>query len=101
MSSKKHAKRVRRPGPKRAKVLPKIGNDMHLSDYGYSLKKSLKDRKTSLKRASKKQGTLAVLRRTNLIRNYSKSVPINYKKLSADVEFLKKEYAIEKQSKKE
>jgi hypothetical protein len=97
-SSYKHAYRVKRPGPKRPKVLPKIGNEMHLSDYGYSLQKAVKQRRSSLKKASKKEGTLAVLRRINLIRNYSKSVPDNYKKLSNDVEYMKKEYASVKRS---
>ena len=101
MSSKKvHAVRVKRRGPKRPKVLPPIGNEMHLSDYGYSLQRPIKERRSSLKRASKKQGELAVLRRVNLIRNYSKSVPVNYKKLSDDVEYLKKQYARSKKSKK-
>ena len=99
-SSMKRAVRVKRPGPKKPKVLPPIGNEMHLSDYGYSLQKLKKQRRGSLKKASKKEGTLAVLRRINLIRNYSKSVPVNYSKLSQDVEFMKKTYAKEKNSKK-
>lgn len=80
-------------------ILPKISGDIHLSDYGYTLKNKEKSRKTSLKRASKKEGTLTTLRHLNLIRNYTKSVPKNYKKLSKDVEFLKKEYVKEKRSK--
>jgi hypothetical protein len=103
MSSKKsvkHAYRVKRPGPKRPKVLPPLGNDMSLHKYGYTLQDSAKARSTSLKRASKVYGPLPVLRRVNLIRNYTKSVPVNYKKLSVDVEFLKKEYKRSKKSKK-
>ena len=78
------------------KTLPPLDTEIKLSDYGYSLQKRPKERKSSLKRASKKNNTLAVLRRVNLIRNYSKSVPENYNKLSQDVEFLKKEYKKEK-----
>jgi hypothetical protein len=79
------------------KVLPPIDNtDIHLSDYGYSLDKTQVQRKTSLKRASKKEGTLKVLRRLNLIRNYT-AVDANKKKMSKDMEFMKTEY---KKSKK-
>jgi hypothetical protein len=79
------------------KILPKPGDDLHLSDYGYSLQKTDKERKASLKRASQgEKSVLPVLRKTNLIRNYTKSVPENYLKLSKDVEFLKKEYKKEK-----
>jgi hypothetical protein len=83
------------------KILPPPGDDLHLSDYGYSLQKTDKERKASLKKASKgEKSALPVLRRTNLLRNYSKSVPENYLKLSKDVEFLKKEYKKEKQDKR-
>ncbi len=96
--SKKGSKRsVSKKGSKN--ILPKISGNVHLSDYGYTLKNKEKSRKTSLKRASKEEGTLTTLRHLNLIRNYTKSVPKNYKKLSKDVEFLKKEYAKEKRSK--
>ena len=77
-------------------TLPKVGDKNSLTKYGYSLNKSSASRKASLKKASKKYGTLEVLRRTNLIRNYSKSVPSNYKKLSADVNYMKSLYAKEK-----
>ena len=52
------------------RLLPPIDTNIHLSDYGYSLNKTEKARKTSLKRASKK-GVLPVLKRLNLIRNYT------------------------------
>jgi hypothetical protein len=76
-------------------LLPKIDSSekASLSKYGYKLSKSPLSRKRALKRAAKSKGTLRVLKRVNLIRNYSKSVPKNYDKLSADVEFLKNEYA--------
>ena len=96
--SKKWAKRGM--SSKKSKTLPPIGDEFHLSDYGYTLHKSDKERKASLKRASKgEKSALPVLKRVNLIRNYTKSVPENYLKLSKDVEFLKREYKKEKKSK--
>ncbi len=83
---------VGQPG-KGPKVLPKLGNEIHLSNYGYSLKDTKQERQKSLKKASKKHGTLKVLKRTNLIANYSQWNEQNYKKLRQDVEFLKKEYS--------
>jgi len=76
-------------------LLPKIDNTKKasLSKYGYKLSKSTLSRKRALKRAANSKGLLRVMRRVNLIRNYSKSVPQNYDKLGVDVEFLKKEYA--------
>jgi len=76
-------------------LLPKIDTSKKasLSKYGYKLSKSSLSRKRALKRAARSKGTLRVMRRVNLIRNYSKSVPKNYDKLSADVDFLKNEYA--------
>jgi len=76
-------------------LLPKIDSSKKasLSKYGYKLSKSSLSRKRALKRAARSKGTLRVMRRVNLIRNYSKSVPKNYDKLSADVDFLKNEYA--------
>ena len=53
-------------------ILPKIDNNISLSSFGYKLSKSNKARKTSLKKASNKYGSLNVLRRVNLIKNYSK-----------------------------
>ena len=75
------------------RILPKIDKNISLSSFGYKLSKSDKTRKTSLKRASNEYGILNVLKRVNLIRNYSKSIPKNYDKLSKDVSFIKKEYS--------
>lgn len=75
-------------------TLPPLGDEIHLSKYGYSLKNSKMSRQKSLKKASKKHGTLKVLKRTNLIANYT-AVPENKAKLRSDVEFLKEEYAHE------
>jgi hypothetical protein len=80
------------------RLLPQIDSNIHLSDFGYSLDKTDKTRKTSLKRASKKEGTLLVLRRLNLIRNYT-SIKSNKSKMTKDVDFLKKEYKKEKKEK--
>ena len=77
-------------------TLPPISKKMSLSKFGYKLKKSHKKRKKSINKASKKYGTLSVLRRINLIRNYSESEEDNYKKLSKDVEYVKKKYKKEK-----
>jgi hypothetical protein len=79
-------------------VLPKISKseEESLTKHGYKLSKSPTSRRKALKKATKSRGTLAVLRRVNLIRNYSKSVPINYDKLSSDVDYLKKQYKKEK-----
>ena len=79
-------------------ILPPISKSKSdsLSKYGYRLSKSPLARRRALKKAARSRGTLSVLKRVNLIGNYSKSVPVNYDKLRADVEFLKDEYAKEK-----
>ena len=84
--------------PKSRRILPPISKTRSdsLSKYGYKLSKSPLSRKRALKKAARSRGTLAVLKRINLIGNYSKSVPVNYAKLRADVEYLKEEYAKEK-----
>jgi len=77
------------------KLLPKPDKSNTLSRYNYSLTHNTQSRQTSLKSASKKYGTLPVLKRLNLIRNLT--VPEqNKKKLSQDVEFMKRVYAREK-----
>lgn len=82
------------------KVLPPIDRESpHLSDYGYTLAKPEKDRKVSLKRASSKEGTLQVLRRLNLIRNYT-AVLANKKKMNKDMEFMKDLYSKSKSKSK-
>ena len=82
------------------KILPPLDkSNLHLSDYGYSLANKDAERKRSLKRASKKEGSLPVLRRLNLIRNYTAD-PSNKKKMTKDVEFLKSKYKKEKSLKR-
>jgi hypothetical protein len=81
-------------------ILPKLDPDVSLSRQGYHLSQSAPERHKALKRASKKYSTLGVLKRVNLIGNYSKANKSNYKKLRDDVEFMKRQYAKEKKSKK-
>jgi hypothetical protein len=63
-----------------------------LTENGYSLKKPVEQRKTSLRRASKEKGMLPVLRHLNAIRTLQKNNPENFKKLDQDVKFVQKEY---------
>jgi hypothetical protein len=77
------------------KLLPKPDKSNTLSRFGYSLSHKSTSRHNSLKSASKKYGTLPVLKRLNLIRNLT--VPEkNKKKLSQDVDYIKRVYAREK-----
>ena len=71
--------------------LPELSSDISLRDFGYSTSKSDASRRLSLKKASKKKGTINVLRRLNLIRNYninSEIEPI----LSRDVGYMSSMY---------
>ena len=97
-SSKSKSKKVRQDRIKGRILLPLLSDNVHLSNFGYSLHNTKQNRQSSLKKASKKHGTLKVLKRTNLIANYSQWNKENYKKLRQDVEFLKKEYATEKKN---
>ena len=77
------------------KLLPQPDKSNTLSRFGYSLTHKANSRHTSLKTASKKYGTLPVLKRLNLIRNLT--VPKENKtKLGQDVEYMKRVYAREK-----
>jgi len=67
-----------------------------LREEGYSLSKSVPERKVSLRRASKEKGTLSVLRHLNAIRTLQKNNPKNFKKLDQDMKFIQKEYRSEK-----
>ena len=80
-------------------ILPKPGNDIHLANDGYSLDKSKLSRQTALKKSSKKFGSLRVLKRLNLIRNLTKSNSKNKSILTNDVNYLKRIYAKEKNTK--
>ena len=67
-----------------------------LSSEGYKLDKPEKQRRSSLRKASKKKGSLKVLRHLNAIRKLQKNNNENYKKLDRDVKFVQKEYSKEK-----
>ena len=77
---------------KKFNLLPKPGTEVHLSSTGYQVHKDDKIRQRALKKASKKYDTLEVLRRLNLIRNLTPKHTNTYKKMSSDVDFMKKYY---------
>lgn len=81
------------------KKLPQPSKDVHLGDDGYSVRKSSSARRNALKKASSKHGSLTVLKRLNLIRNLSKNNSKNKKRLSEDVEYMKRKYKREKNKK--
>lgn len=84
-------KDVGKPG-KGPKILPKPGNEIHLSRYGYSIHQPEAKRRQALRAAVNDTNNLLVLRRVNLIRNFQ-SNPDNKEKFSRDVEYLKKMYS--------
>lgn len=71
----------------------------HLSKQGYSTAKKASSRQESLKKSSKKYGTLPVLKRLNLIRNLTAPDLEAHKVMSQDVEYMKKLYKHEKEKK--
>ena len=85
------------------KLLPRPDPNVHLSKYGYAISKKASARHSSLKRSSKKYGTLPVLKRLNLIRNItstktSDKTAKSHKIMSSDVEYMKKLYRQQKRS---
>ncbi len=76
----------------------KSPNAPHLSKFGYSTAKKSSSRHESLKRSSKKYGTLPVLKRLNLIRNITAPNQKAHDVMSKDVEYMKKLYKNEKLS---
>ena len=78
-------------------LLPRPGDEIHLSSQGYTTHQSDTQRKASLKRASKKYGTLPVLRRLNLIRNITAPELPAHKIMGKDVKYMKSLYSHEKQ----
>lgn len=73
-------------------ILPKLKGDLHLGQYGYAVHKTAESRRQALRKASKDNDTLEVLRRLNLIRNYSQNSR-NKEIYNADVEYMKGYYA--------
>ena len=80
------------------RLLPQPDDAYHLSKFGYSLSEKRNSRQSSLKAASKKYGTLQVLKRVNLIRNITNSQNENKNKLSSDVKFMKDLFNKQKRS---
>ncbi len=80
------------------RLLPEVNKKVSLRKHGYRLNRSKNERRRSLSRASRSYGTLPVLRRVNLIRNYSKKYKEKYQTLSNDVEYMKDKYAHEKKT---
>jgi len=83
-----------RPG-KGPKTLPPLDKQGSLRKYGYTLKKGSRTRRQSLRKASKKNGSLRVLRRLVLLRNYQAD-PKYKKELTDDIQFMSKLHANEK-----
>lgn len=79
--------------------LPKPDPNIHLSKDGYKVSASKVSRHKALKKGSKKYGTLATMRRVNLIRNLTKRGTKNRDILGEDVEYMKKLYRQEKSKK--
>lgn len=63
-----------------------------LGDFGYSLKKSHKDRVKALKNACKKHEMLKILRHVNALRTLFKSNESYYNKLDKDMKWIQKNY---------
>ncbi len=79
------------------KLLPRPDPNVHLSKLGYSIDKTAKQRHNSLKRSSKKYGTLPVLKRLNLIRNLTSTKTSTKTKrahdiMGKDVNYMKRLY---------
>lgn len=83
----------------KSKKLFEIKDKGFLRKNGYSLKKTSKERKKSLRRASKEKGMLPVLRHLNAIRTLQKNNTDNFEKLDQDVKFVQKEYKNKKNKK--
>ena len=77
--------------PSHKKVLPSIGKEYSLRRYGYSTKKSESKRHEALNKASEKLHPLKVLRRLNLIANYTAESDVE-KVLRRDVRYMSKKY---------
>lgn len=78
-----------KPGktPESKKILPKPGDDIHLSKYGYHTDLAEETRHKALRSASRSHGSLVILRRLNLLRNYQADVK-SKKIMSKDVEYM-------------
>lgn len=84
-------------GPKTLPSISKNPKDS-LGQFGYKVSLPFTRRKEALDNAVKIHGALSVLRRLNLIRNYTAEID-NKARLSRDVDYLKSTYAAAKPSK--
>lgn len=80
-----------KPG-KGEKILPKLKGEIHLGNYGYTIKQSSEKRRKALRDAIKDNDPLEILRHLNLIRNYQADKS-NKRRFSDDVDYLKDYYA--------
>lgn len=83
-------KDVGKPG-KGPKTLPKPGDEIHLTNYGYNIHRPESTRRSALRKASRDSSILLVLRRLNLLRNYQ-ALPENKDIMTQDVEYMKQLY---------
>lgn len=89
-----------KPGktPESQKILPKPGDEIHLSTYGYTTKGSEESRHHALKKASQDNGMLKVYRRLVLLYNLQADENDNRAKhvMKKDVKYMKRLYATHK-----
>ena len=85
--------------PKSKRILPKPGEKLHLSKYGYATHKASSQRHAALMRAAKESGEsmVNVLRRLNLLANYQAD-PVAKAAMRDDVKFMSEQYAALKRS---
>ncbi len=90
-----------KPGktPKSKRVLPRPGEKLHLSKYGYATHKAPSERHAALMKAAEKSGEpmLTVLRRLNLLANYQAD-PRAKAAMREDVDYMSAQYAKYKRS---
>lgn len=74
------------------KTLPKPGDKIRLSRYGYNIHKPQANRRAALRAAINDNNTLVIYKRLNLLRNFQ-HMPENKEIFTQDVEYLKKLYS--------
>lgn len=92
--TKAKGKAIRRGSrtPSKERVLPLPSNDMSLTKFGYSTKKSDATRQLALRSAAKKYGYLVTLRHLNLVRNIQATNSDAKKIMANDVKYLSQKY---------
>jgi len=88
-----------KPGktPKSQRVLPKPGEKLHLSKFGYATHKAPAERHKALREASRSENPLMVLKRLNLLANYQAD-PRAKAVMREDVDYMSMEYKKYKRS---